>query len=176
MELRNGFTLALLVAVLCLVLPSMAMGQTADVPDPAYSAGAFLGFNHYDQPQMKGGAFFDVRIADKTYNESTLNMTSQVATVTTSIKRYFYTTPAGTVKLFGNVAVGVATGDGVTSGVFAGGGGVKLMLAGVASKFPALKLFGSVPGAFTTGAVNVQQINGLGVSPTFTFAIGVDFK
>jgi hypothetical protein len=52
-----------------------------------------LGFNHYDTPQMKGGGFFDTKIAENTYNETTLNMTSKLATVTTGVKRFFYSSP-----------------------------------------------------------------------------------
>ena len=71
---------------------------TTTVTGPQYSSGAFLGFNHYDAPQIKGGAFFDTKVAENMYNETTLNMTSKLATVTTGVKRFFYTTSTvGTV-------------------------------------------------------------------------------
>jgi hypothetical protein len=95
-----------------------------------------LGFNHYDNPQIKGGAFFDTKVAENTYNESTLNMTSKLATVTTGVKRFFYSSPHGTVGLFATAKAGVATGDGSATAVFGGGGGIKVFLAGAATKFP----------------------------------------
>jgi hypothetical protein len=135
-----------------------------------------LGFNHYDTPQIKGGAFFDTKIAENTYNESTLNMTSKLATVTTGVKRFFYSSPHGTVGLFATAKAGVATGDGSATAVFGGGGGIKVFLAGAATKFPFLKLFSTIPNSYVSGTVDIQQINGAGVSPTFGFAIGADFK
>src|ERR1035437_2389830 len=107
---------------------------------------------------MKGGGFFDTKIAENTYNETTLNMTSKLATVTTGVKRFFYSSPHGTVGLFATAKAGVATGDGSATAVFGGGGGIKVFLAGAAN----------------SGTVDIQQINGTGVSPTFGFSIGVD--
>ena len=147
---------------------------TATAPGPQYSSGAFLGFNHYDAPQIKGGAFFDAKVAENMYNETTLNMTSKLATVTTGVKRFFYTT--STVGLFATAKAGVATGDGSATAVFAGGGGIKVLLEGAAKKFPFLRMFSNIPGSYLSGTVDIQQINGVGVSPTFGFAIGVDFK
>ena len=143
---------------------------------PTYSAGAFLGFNHYDSPQIKGGGFFDTKVAENTYSTTALNMTSKLATVTTGVKRFFYASPGGTVGLYGNAAAGVATGDGSTTATFAGGGGVKVMLSGAAGKFAFLKPLAGVPNSYLSGGVNIQQVNGVGVLPTFTFALGVDFR
>ena len=47
---------------------------------------------------------------------------------------------------------------------------------GAANKFPFLKLFSTIPNSYVSGTVDIQQINGAGVSPTFGFAIGADFK
>jgi len=162
------------IAVITLALMLLAVGASAETPSPQYSAGAFLGFNHYDSPQIKGGAFFDTRIAENTYNETVLNMTDKLATVTTGVKRFFYN--SGAVGLFGTAKAGVATGDGATAATFGGGGGVKLSLEGVAQKIPLLKVFSTIPGSYVSGTVDVQQINGVGVSPTFGFGIGVDFR
>jgi hypothetical protein len=168
------------IAVITLLLTLLAVSAIAQtdttVPSPQYSAGAFLGFNHYDAPQIKGGAFFDTKVADNTYNESTLNMTSKLATVTTGVKRFFYSSTHGTVGLFGTAKAGVATGDGAATAVFAGGGGIKVLLDGAAKRFPMLRMFSTIPGSYVSGTVDIQQINGTGVSPTFGFAIGVDFR
>lgn len=43
-------------------------------------------------------------------------------------------------------------------------------------RFPLLRMFSNIPGSYLSGTVDIQQINGVGVSPTFGFAIGVDFK
>ena len=51
-----------------------------------------------------------------------------------------------------------------------------MLLAGAANKFPFLKLFSTIPNSYVSGTVDIQQINGTGVSPTFGFAIGADFK
>jgi hypothetical protein len=51
-----------------------------------------------------------------------------------------------------------------------------VLLAGAATKFPFLKLFSTIPNSYVSGTVDIQQINGAGVSPTFGFAIGADFK
>ena len=149
---------------------------TAPTTGPQYSAGAFLGFNHYDNPQVKGGGFFDTKIAENTYSTNVLNLTSKVATVTTGVKRFFYSSAHGTVSLYGSGAAGVATGTGSTTAVFGGGGGIKVMLSGAAGKFAFLKPLTNIPNSYLAGGVDVQQINGLGVSPTFTFAVGVDFR
>jgi hypothetical protein len=53
-------------------------------------------------------------------------MTSKVATVTTGVKRFFYSSPHGTVGLFATAKAGVATGDGSARAVFGGGGGIKV--------------------------------------------------
>jgi hypothetical protein len=111
----------------------------------------------------------------KQATKSTLNLTSKLATVTTGVKQFFYS-PHGTVALFATAKAGVATGDGSATAVFAGGGGTKVFLAGAATKFPFLKLFSTIPNSYVSGTVDIQQINGAGVSPTFGFAIGADFK
>jgi hypothetical protein len=92
------------------------------------------------------------------------------------VKRFFYSSPHGTVGLFATAKAGVATGDGSATAVFGGGGGIKVLLAGAANKFPFLKLFSTIPNSYVSGTVDIQQINGYGVSPTFGFAIGADFK
>ena len=123
-----------------------------------------------------GGGFFETKIAENTYNETTLNMTSKLATVTTGVKRFFYSSAHGTVGLFATAKAGVATGDGSAAAVFAGGRGIKVFLAGAANKFPFQKLFSTIFNPYVSGTVDIQQINGAGVSPTFGFAIGADFK
>jgi hypothetical protein len=55
-------------------------------------------------------------------------------------------------------------------------GDLKVFLAGAADRFPFLKLFSTIPNSYVSGTVDLQQINGAGVSPTFGFAIGADFK
>lgn len=169
------------ITILLMLLAVSAFAQmdtpsTAPTTGPQYSAGAFLGFNYYDNPQIKGGAFFDTKVAENMYNETALNMTSKLATVTTGVKRFFYSSAHGTVGLFATAKAGVATGDGSATAVFAGGGGIKVFLDGAAKKFPVLKVFSTIPGSYLSGTVDVQQINGAGVSPTFGFAVGVDFK
>ena len=175
-HLRIAVTIALLTLLAASAFAQADTSSTNPAPGPQYSSGAFLGFNHYDNPQIKGGAFFDTKIAENTYNESTLNMTSKLATVTTGVKRFFYSSPHGTVALFATAKAGVATGDGSATAVFGGGGGIKVFLAGAADKFPFLKLFSTIPNSYVSGTVDIQQINGYGVSPTFGFAIGADFK
>ena len=175
-HLRIAVTIALLTLLAVSAFAQAGTSSTTPAPGPLYSAGAFLGFNHYDTPQMKGGGFFDTKIAENTYNETTLNMTSKLATVTTGVKRFFYSSPHGTVGLFATAKAGVATGDGSATAVFGGGGGIKVFLAGAANKFPFLKLFSTIPNSYVSGTVDIQQINGTGVSPTFGFAIGADFK
>ena len=137
------------------------------------------------KPNRKDNPLYglNVRVARKlgksvslTYNETTLNMTSKLATVTTGVKRFFYSSPHGTVGVFATAKAGVATGDGSATAVFGGGGGIKVFLAGAANKFPFLKLFSTIPNSYVSGTVDIQQINGAGVSPTFGFAIGADFK
>jgi hypothetical protein len=175
-HLRIAITTALLALLAVSAFAQAGTTSTNPAPSSLYSAGAFLGFNHYDAPQMKGGGFFDTKIAENTYNETTLNMTSKLATVTTGVKRFFYSSPRGTVALFATAKAGVATGDGSATAVFGGGGGIKVLLAGAANKFPFLKLFSTIPNSYVSGTVDIQQINGAGVSPTFGFAIGADFK
>ena len=175
-HLRITVTTALLALLAVSAFAQAGSSSTTPAPGPLYSAGAFLGFNHYDTPQMKGGGFFDTKIAENTYNETTLNMTSKLATVTTGVKRFFYSSPHGTVGLFATAKAGVATGDGSATAVFGGGGGIKMFLAGAANKFAFLKLFSTIPNSYVSGTVDIQQINGAGVSPTFGFAIGADFK
>jgi hypothetical protein len=80
------------------------------------------------------------------------------------------------VGLFATAKAGVATGDGPATAVFGGGGGIKVFLAGSPTKFPFLKLFSTIPNSYVSGMVDIQQINGTGVSPTSGFAIGADFK
>lgn len=143
-------------------------------PEPQYSAAFGLGFNHYTGPQVKGWAAFESRIATGTYSISTLNLTSQVATLSTGLRRNFYS--SGPVTMFALADVGLATGEGTTSAMFGGGGGLKLLLSGAAAKIPFLKAISGVPGSYVVGAVRVQQLNGQGVSPTFTFGLGVDFR
>jgi hypothetical protein len=175
-HVRIAVTIALLALLAVSGFAQASTSSTNPAPGPLYSAGAFLGFNHYDTPQMKGGGFFDTKIAENTYNETTLNLTSKLATVTTGVKRFFYSSVHGTVALFATAKAGVATGDGSATAVFGGGGGIKVFLAGAAAKFPFLKLFSTIPNSYVSGTVDVQQINGAGVSPTFGFAIGADFK
>src|ERR1035441_6223789 len=92
-HLRIAVTIALLTLLAVSAFAQAGTSSTTPAPGPLYSAGAFLGFNHYDTPQMKGGGFFDTKIAENTYNETTLNMTSKLATVTTGVKRFFYSSP-----------------------------------------------------------------------------------
>lgn len=166
---------AICVITLALVLAVCMLGQTTTAePEAQYSAAAGLGFNRYDTPQIKGWAAFETRVAAKTYSVSTLNMTSQVATISTGVKRVFYV--SGPVSLFAAGDVGVATGEGSVTAALGGGGGIKLMLEGVAKKYPLLKLLGGVPGSYFSGALNVTQINGRGVLPMFSAGIGVDFR
>jgi hypothetical protein len=86
-HLRIAVIIALLTHLPVSAFAQAATSSTTPAPSSLYSAGAFLGFNHYDAPQMKGGGFFDSKIAENTYNETTLNMTSKLATVTTGVKR-----------------------------------------------------------------------------------------
>ena len=83
-HLRIAVTIALLTLLAASASAQAGTSSTTPAPGPLYSAGAFLGFNHYDTPQMKGGGFFDAKIAENTYNETTLNMTSKLATVSCS--------------------------------------------------------------------------------------------
>lgn len=143
-------------------------------PEPQYSAAFGLGFNHYEGPQVKGWAAFESRIAAGTFSISTLNLTSKAANLSTGLRRNFYN--SGPVTMFGLADIGLATGEGATAATFGGGGGLKLSLAGAAAKVSILKAFSGVPGSYVIGAVRVQQLNGQGVSPTFTFGLGVDFR
>jgi hypothetical protein len=122
---RIAVIIALLTHLAVSAFAQVGTSSSTPAPGPLYSAGAFLGFNHYDTPQMKGGGFFDTKIAENTYNESTLNMTSKLATVTTGLKRFFYSSSHCTVGLFATAKAGVVTGDGSATAVFAGGGGIK---------------------------------------------------
>src|ERR1039457_1968713 len=103
-------------------------------------------------------------------------MTSKLATVTTGVKRFFYSSFHGTVALFATAKAGVATGDGSATAVFGGGGGIKVFLAVAPTKFPSVKLFSTIPNSYGSGRVDIQQINEPGVPPTFGFAIGADLK
>ena len=122
---RIAVIIALLTHLAVSAFAQVGTSSSTPAPGPLYSAGAFLGFNHYDTPQMKGSGFFDTKIAENTYNESTLNMTSKLATVTTGLKRFFYSSSHCTVGLFATAKAGVVTGDGSATAVFAGGGGIK---------------------------------------------------
>ena len=174
-HLRIVVTIALLTLLAVSAFAQAGTSSTTPAPGPLYSAGAFLGFNHYDTPQMKGGGFFDTKIAENTYNETTLNMTSKLATVTTGVKRFFYSSPTARLACLPPPKPG-GHGRRFRYSGFRRRRGIKVFLAGAANKFPFLKLFSTIPNSYVSGTVDIQQINGAGVSPTFGFAIGADFK
>jgi hypothetical protein len=102
-HLRIAVTIALLTLLAVSAFAQAGTSSTNPAPGQPYSAGAFSGFNHYETPQMKGGGFFDTKITENTYNETTLNMTSKLATVMTGVKRFFYSSPYGTVSPFATI-------------------------------------------------------------------------
>jgi hypothetical protein len=155
--------------VLCLVLSVAAAGQTSiGTPDPPSQQPQFillagLGFNHYDTPQFKGELSFATRVADRTYNVSTLNMTSKVSTITTGVARQFYSGQGFTMSAIADA--GVATGNGNVGGAISGGGVLTCDLSKLSK----------VPGSFAYGAVKVAQSSLGGVQPTFSFGFGKSF-
>jgi len=69
-HLRIAVIIALLTLLAASASAQAGTSSTTPAPCPLYSAGAFLGFNHYDNPQIKGGGFFDTQHERRTASEA----------------------------------------------------------------------------------------------------------
>lgn len=149
--------------LLAIVFCVIAAAQTPDQPQFFVAAGG--SYSHYTAPPVAAGWMtFGIKVADKTYSFSTIDMTPTVATARTGVSRVLV--QSGNVTLMALGDAGMATLGGVTLGSFSGGGLLIYDLAGVNKRLAHIHV---------VALVRVVAINATMVQPTFGLGIGRSF-
>lgn len=156
----KGFgAIGLILALFLLAGQCMAQVQEA----PQYVLGAGAGFQTYSDRIVQGWMTAAVRVAERTYSITTVDMTVERASVRTGMG--YVLVQQGPWRLIGLGDVGIASGGGHAGGAYSAGG----------SLFYDISRWTRVDGTYAVGAVRVFGSSVASVRPLFEFGISKTF-
>jgi hypothetical protein len=148
-----------------LFLRALTLHAQETIYQPQFWVGAGLAYNYYAAPSAAAGWIsLAVRIADRTYSFSTMDMTRVQASLRTGVSRILTQSGNFTVVALGDA--GLTTINGVALGSFSGGGMLLYDLGGVSPK---------LKHSYVTTVMRVIAVNSTSVQPVFEFGISKGF-
>jgi hypothetical protein len=164
----------LLIALVVIWLGFCAQAQTpVPVEQPQFLVAAGAGFNHYETPQTTGFLTAGVRVADKTYSLTSIDMASTRSSMRTGVARVLIERDNFVLLALGDA--GVATGGGAFASAYSAGG-IMAYEIGKWLKMPRLYAMGAVR-VLRTAIPDTAVAGGSfqSVQPKFEFGVAKAF-